>query len=63
MAHSIIFCDNVQTYVPIEELHVVHAIALDDQPEHLPSGSGFFACDHKVHGSAWDGKYVTHADS
>ena len=55
MAHSIIFCDNVQTYVPIEELHVVHAIALDDQPEHLPSGSRLFACDHKVHGATRHG--------
>ena len=30
----------MQTYVSTKELHVIHAIALDDQPEHLQGGSG-----------------------
>ena len=30
----------MQTYVSVKELHVIHAIALDDQPEHVSGGSG-----------------------
>jgi hypothetical protein len=33
--HFIKICDNMQTYVSTKELHVIHAIALDDQPEHV----------------------------
>ncbi len=29
----------MQTYVSIKKLHAFDAIALDDQPEHLPSCS------------------------
>ena len=38
----------MQKYVSTEKLHAVHAVALDDQPEHLSSRSGLSTYHHQV---------------